>query len=172
MASQKDKVDFFDPSHITEPVQKAREFGINDGNPHATSDRDKWAYTTTDGDPCKWNAHVTNEKEIELQFVPLDHNIPEEHLCDGVLYTKGKERVIFIELKSGEKRWIQKGIEQLKNTLSYLDEDFINSEERVVMAYLCNSSHPHFAFSHRKEMQEFRNSERVRLYIQRDIDKF
>lgn len=172
MASQKDKVDFFDPSHITEPAQKAREFGINDGNPHATSAHDKWAYTTTDGESCKWNAYVINEKEVELQFIPLDHNIAEEHLCDGVLYTKRKERVAFIELKCGEKRWIQQGIKQLKNTLSYLDDDFINSEGRVVMAYLCNSSHPNFAFSHRKEMQEFRNSERVRLYIQRNIDKF
>ena len=96
-------MDFFNPSHIPEPAQKAREFGINDGNPHATSNRDKWAYTTTDGESCKWNAHVTNEKEVELQFVPLDHNITEAvsytHLLDLTIILKGQHTtIVFVSI--------------------------------------------------------------------------
>ena len=161
--------DFFDPKLRVEDPRTESLFGINDGDPDAKSKEQRRAYTLSEGDG--WNACVHNKHQAQLQFTPLDHNVPLDGLCDGILYTceEYTDLLIFIELKSRGKRWIQEGIEQLKKTISIYQagEGCRRFNERK--AYLCNNRHPHFQFSQKEEMQRFKHETSMRLHIERDI---
>lgn len=164
-----EKISFFDMRWIQESPRIDTQFGINDGDAHAERNEEKRAFTTTEGDQQRWNALVTNDHATELQFTPIDHNLPEEGLCDGLLYATNRDCLFFIELKTGEKRWIPRGIMQLEKSISLFKSLHKLKEFKLIRAYLCNNSHPHFQSSKREEMQRFRDKNGVRLIIQREI---
>ncbi len=162
-------VDFFDSQLLVEDPRTESLFGINDGDPDAKSKELRRAYTLSEGDG--WNAIVHNKDQAQLQFTPLDHNVPLDGLCDGILYTceEPSSQLVFIELKSKGKRWIQEGIGQLKKTISIYQSGEGCRRFSKCKAYLCNNRHPHFQYSQKEEMQRFKNETSMRLYIERDI---
>lgn len=167
--TQTSEADFFDPELLVEDPRSEVLFGINDGDPSATSRDQRRAYTISEG--SGWNATVHNKQQVKLQFTPLDHNVQLDGLCDGILYTCGESssQLIFIELKSKGKRWIQEGVEQLKKTISIYKAGEGCREFSEYKAYLCNNRHPHFQFSKKEEMQKFRQETSMRLYIEQQI---
>lgn len=162
-------VDFFDSQLLVEDPRTESLFGINDGDSDAESKELRRAYTLSEGDG--WNAIVHNKNQAQLQFTPLDHNVPLDGLCDGILYTceESSSQLVFIELKSKGKRWIQEGIGQLKKTISIYQAGEGCRRFSKCKAYLCNNRHPHFPFSQKEEMQRFKQETSMRLYIERDI---
>ena len=162
-------IDFFASAYITESARTDALFGICDDT--------HLAYSTISGNPDEWGAIVSNPKNMMTQFVPIDHNIivhddngNEISQCDGMLYTQGKEWIAFVELKDVRKGWKRKPYEQLESTISlFLD----NHDYRIFTkryAYAVNKRHPHFAFSHKDEMQHFYQQYKFRLLYQRNID--
>ena len=162
-------VDFFDSQLLVEDPRTESLFGINDGDSDAESKELRRAYTLSEGDG--WNAIVHNKDQAQLQFTPLDHNVPLDGLCDGILYTceEPSSQLVFIELKSKGKRWIQEGIGQLKKTISIYQAGDGCRRFSKCKAYLCNNRHPHFQYSQKEEMQRFKQETSMRLYIERDI---
>ena len=162
-------VDFFDSQLLVEDPRTESLFGINDGDSDAESKELRRAYTLSEGDG--WNAIVHNKDQAQLQFTPLDHNGPLDGLCDGILYTceEPSSQLVFIELKSKGKRWIQEGIGQLKKTISIYQAGEGCRRFSKCKAYLCNNRHPHFQYSQKEEMQRFKQETSMRLYIERDI---
>ena len=162
-------VDFFDSQLLVEDPRTESLFGINDGDSDAESKELRRAYTLSEGDG--WNAIVHNKDQAQLQFTPLDHNVPLDGLCDGILYTceEPSSQRVFIELKSKGKRWIQEGIGQLKKTISIYQAGEVCRRFSKCKAYLCNNRHPHFQYSQKEEMQRFKQETSMRLYIERDI---
>ena len=162
-------VDFFDSQLLVEDPRTESRFGINDGDSDAESKELRRAYTLSEGDG--WNAIVHNKDQAQLQFTPLDHNVPLDGLCDGILYTceEPSSQLVFIELKSKGKRWIQEGIGQLKKTISIYQAGEGCRRFSKCKAYLCNNRHPHFQYSQKEEMQRFKQETSMRLYIERDI---
>lgn len=162
-------VDFFDSQLLVEDPRTESLFGINDGDSDAESKELRRAYTLSEGDG--WNAIVHNKNQAQLQFTPLDHNVPLDGLCDGILYTceESSSQLVFIELKSKGKRWIQEGIGQLKKTISIYQAGEGCRRFSKCKAYLCNNRHPHFQYSQKEEMQRFKQETSMRLYIERDI---
>ncbi len=162
-------VDFFDSQLLVEDPRTESLFGINDGDSDAESKELRRAYTLSEGDG--WNAIVHNKDQAQLQFTPLDHNVPLDGLCDGILYTceEPSSQLVFIELKSKGKRWIQEGIGQLKKTISIYQAGEGCRRFSKCKAYLCNNRHPHFQYSQKEEMQRFKQETSMRLYIERDI---
>lgn len=167
--SMQERVNFFDEQWVKEPARTDRQFGVNDGNAHAQNNDEKMARTTIDGDSQMWNALVINDHAVKLQFIPIDHNLDGDGLCDGLIYSKSQDIIIFIELKTGEKSWITKGIKQLEKCISLFIANHDIKEFKQVKAYLCNNSHPNFQTSKREVMQQFRNRNKVRLNIEREI---
>ena len=162
-------VDFFDSQLLVEDPRTESLFGINDGDSDAELKELRRAYTLSEGDG--WNAIVHNKDQAQLQFTPLDHNVPLDGLCDGILYTceEPSSQLVFIELKSKGKRWIQEGIGQLKKTISIYQAGEGCRRFSKCKAYLCNNRHPHFQYSQKEEMQRFKQETSMRLYIERDI---
>ena len=162
-------VDFFDSQLLVEDPRTEYLFGINDGDSDAELKELRRAYTLSEGDG--WNAIVHNKDQAQLQFTPLDHNVPLDGLCDGILYTceEPSSQLVFIELKSKGKRWIQEGIGQLKKTISIYQAGEGCRRFSKCKAYLCNNRHPHFQYSQKEEMQRFKQETSMRLYIERDI---
>ena len=162
-------IDIFDPELLVEEPRSEDLFGVNDGDSNAPAKELRRAYTTTVGDDS-WNAIVHNASRKTLQFVPVDHNVEMDALCDGILYEHlANAQLVFIELKGGRKDWIQQGIEQLKRTINASMASIKSIGFTRCEAYLCNNRHPHFAYSHIEVMQRFRNETSVRLYIQQAI---
>lgn len=167
---RKERIDFLDERWRTEDAHSERSFGINDGEPTAASQEGRRAYTTIDGNKNKWNAIVSNESERRLQFIPLDHNVTLDGLCDGLLYTTDDDSyLLFVELKSKAKEWIQEGINQLEKTIALCKDDDNLLKYNYRKAYLCNNRHPHFPHSQKEEMQRFKNETSFRLHIEQKI---
>lgn len=168
-----EKVDFFSDDLFREQPRNDTLFGINDAVEEGL--RGGMAYTTTKN-PSSWNATVDNGGRKDVVFQPLDHNMEVKSangdaysLCDGMLFTEQYGELAFVELKNKDKDWLQKSIEQLRSTIT-----LFNANHNLVQfgrreAYAANSRHPQFMYSHRTEMQEFRNATRFRLYIQAKI---
>ncbi len=135
-------VDFFNTS-CKESTRKDRSFGICDDQ-----DGEK-AYTDT-SDKSKWIAKVKNSNCIEVEFTAIDNCIEimkegteqQESSCDGML-TFG-ESIYLVELKNKQKRWIPKAIEQLENTIKFINENHSLDKYRYKRAYACNKKHPSF----------------------------
>lgn len=166
-------LDVFAEDLCTEPPRTQSIFGINDGEPDAPSPELRRAYTTSEGND--WNAIVDNAVGKTLQFIPLDHNVTLgeillDGLSDGLLYTtEDSSYIAFIELKSKGKRWIQEGIEQLEKTITRYQNGSNPKQFAHRCAYLCNNRHPHFHYSHKQEMQRFRDKTSFRLHIAQKI---
>ena len=160
-------INFFDSKYLTEPARTDSEFGICDNG--------RLAFTTKQGDPVKWIALVSNEKQNTLQFVPVDHNIvvynikgEEISQCDGMLYAEGNLWLAFVELKD-KTRLRHKPYEQLESTIQLFlaNHDYKLFRKRFV--YAVNRKHPQFAHSRKDEMQTFHDKYKFRLLYQRDI---
>lgn len=163
-------IDIFDPELLVEEPRSEVLFGINDGDSNATTKELRRAYTTITVGADSWNAIVHNASRRSLQFVPVDHNVEMDALCDGILYEcVANAQLVFIELNEGRKDWIQQGVEQLRRTINASKGSIRSIGFARCEAYLCNSRHPHFAYSHKEVMQRFRNETSVRLYIQQVI---
>ena len=163
-------IDFFDSKYLTEPAQANRLFGVCDNG--------SLAYTITSGEPTKWIAVVTNDRQKTMQFVPIDHNIvvhnkkgEEISQCDGMLYDKDYSWIAFVELKEVRKLKKKKPYEQLESTVKLFlaNHDYKLFGNRY--AYVANrKQRSPFAYSYKDEMQTFRNRYRFRLLYQRDIN--
>lgn len=170
------KANFFASVYQREQVRTDACFGINDAFEESENNDKGMAYTTIDGTREGWNAIVENPDCKDVTLTPLDHNIiihptPSEtySLCDCMLYNK--EWIAFVELKikgSGDS-WIQKMISQLQSTIDLFcaNHDYHNYRFRV--AYAANKKHPSFHYSHRIQMNEFRNKTHFRLLITNKI---
>ena len=132
-------INFFDSKYLTEPARTDSEFGICDNG--------RLAFTTKQGDPVKWIALVSNEKQNTLQFVPVDHNIvvynikgEEISQCDGMLYAEGNLWLAFVELKD-KTRLRHKPYEQLESTIQLFlaNHDYKLFRKRFVYAVNRNS---------------------------------
>lgn len=163
-------IDIFDPDLLVEEPRSEVLFGVNDSDSNAPAKELRRAYTTTTNGDASWNAIVHNASHRNLQFVPVDHNVDMDALCDGILYEcVTNAQFIFVELKGSRKDWIQQGVEQLKRTINASMGSIKSIGFTRCEAYLCNNRHPHFAYSHKEVMQRFRNETSVRLYIQQAI---
>jgi hypothetical protein len=128
----------------------------------------------------EYNAYVKNEEGRDIYFVPLDKNIPcfredgnMESLCDALLIACRPEETYdfyLVELKAVRNDWIPDGISQLKQSISKLKESYSLSSLTGKRAYLSNSKHPNFHYSHKEEMQRFRNETGFRLFIEATIN--
>ncbi len=163
------EIDFFAADIFREEPRTDNIFGINDAIQEG--DHNGMAYTTTDTDN-KWNATVKNENYRPVTFEPLDHNIDvkdennnQYSLCDGMLYTDNNDDLIFVELKDQDKDWISKDIMQLESTIKLFTANHDYKDWKRRSAFAANSKHPQFKFSHRTEMQEFKNATHFSLRI-------
>lgn len=87
--------------------------------------------------------------------------------CDAMVrYT---ENLIFIELKEVRTDWIKGGIAQLKETILYFKTNQKLGVYSKKRAFLANRKHPHFKFSHKENMQKFKNETGFRLIIHNKI---
>lgn len=166
-------VDFFAEEHQKEPVRRDPLFGINDGIEEGANKG--YAYTTTIGESSVWNAVVINESALEVQFIPLDHNIvlhpiPDEtfSLCDGMLYHASW--MAFVELKVKKGAWISEAIAQLKSTIDLFVHSHDAKRYKRRIAYAANRKFPRFSISHKSEMLEFHQKTGFRLLIQNTIE--
>lgn len=131
-------VDFFDPALQSEAPRRDRTFGINDGPSDAPSQRQRRAYTTT-SDEANWGARVHNDREREVHFTPIDHNVPVDGLCDGMLYTmEDGGELLFVELKDRSRGWITQGVQQLERTIDLYHASDSHLRFARCHAYLCN----------------------------------
>lgn len=162
-------INFFDATYNTEVPRKDSSFGVCDNG--------RLAYTTVDGDEDDWGGVVRNVNELELQFVPVDHNIvvrnkdgQEISQCDGMLYSTNNAIWLgFLELKDVRKRLGSKASEQLASTIQLFLDNPDHRAYRKRYAYVVNKSHPVFAASRKQEMQDFYNKYKFRLLYLREI---
>ena len=125
-------------------------------------------------DEKDWIAVVHNEEQKEVIFTAIDNcidirrsNGDKESSCDAMLtYT---DNIDFVELKVVRKDWINKGIGQLSKTIQTFVANHDLTAYNKKRAFLANKKHPHFHFSHKEEMQEFKKELKVRLIIQNTI---
>ncbi len=108
------------------------------------------AYSTS-SDPAKWIATVVNADRGDVVFTPIDNCLlfiqagtkaNEESTCDGML-TKG-EKLHLVELKEriDPDAAMEKGIDQLRNTIKLLKAKENISAYTDRKAHVCNRLHP------------------------------
>lgn len=152
------KVNFLSRTYRCEAVKRDKVIGICDPEGELP------AYTTTavnSGE--KWIATIQNVKSIDIQFVPVDKNIPiyrsngeMESSCDGmILYGKN---ICFVELKDVRiGGWLSEAISQLITTIEIFNQNHNYRDFEKRYAYPANCRHPQFQSSCREQLQEFRN---------------
>ncbi len=163
-------IDILDVKYYTEAEQDTVCIGICDGVNEIP------AYTTLQNE-SSWDACIHNKEQNIFRFVPVDHNIPivtpqgeKKKRCDGMIIMPSKSTLIFVELKNRHTGgWIPEGLKQLEATISYFYEKYTERSFVHRKAYLCNSIHPRFSYSHREQMQEFYSKYKFRIFIQYDI---
>lgn len=164
------KVNFLKQEYRTEPEQVRERVGIVDG------DNGKPAYTTDDRS-MRWIATIDNEQHRRFVFVPVDNNIPiyksngkdMESRCDGMLLCFEIGMIAFVELKDVKTGGTGDAIEQLRNTVRLFSLNHLIDVYKIRRAYAANVAHPTFAFSRRREIQEFKNKLGFVLYPQAKI---
>lgn len=121
-----------------------------------------------------WIAIVQNEEQKKVLFTAIDNcidirrsNGDKESSCDAMLTYAGN--IDFVELKVVRKDWITKGIRQLAKTIQIFGTNYDLASYRKKRAFLANKKHPHFHFSHKEEMNQFKKELQVRLIIQNKI---
>ncbi|MEM9885152.1 MAG: hypothetical protein AAF849_04610 [Bacteroidota bacterium] len=154
-------IDFFRKECVVEI--DAKQFGICDDNDKLP------AYPDTDN-ADNWIAIVQNENQKTIQFIAIDNCIPiwrakgeMESRCDGMLFYE--DNIDFVELKVVRNKWIQNGIIQLRITITNFLNVYEIDEFKRKRAFLTNSKHPQFKFSHKEQMQKFKQETGFRLVI-------
>ncbi|HPS72463.1 MAG TPA: hypothetical protein PLM70_09430 [Bacteroidales bacterium] len=159
-------INFFDEQYICELPRTDQIFGLCD---HGTL-----AYSDTTNNHA-WIAKVINPDHLEVLFTPIDHNIVvydngnELSQCDGMLTYNTNTSIIFVELKTSPKEWIQDAINQLKSTISIFKENHSLEAFNIKHAYAVNKKHPNFHYSKKGEMSAFKYETGFHLYIQAEI---
>ena len=141
-------INFFDEDCTEETT--APLFGICD------EESGRAAYIDTENEDI-WLAEVTNKEEKKVAFVAIDNCIEvlEENgdmakRCDGLLVYE--QNLVFVELKRVRKNWVKDGVEQLKATIAHFKENSDESDFSRKRAFLANSKHPQFKYSHKQAM--------------------
>ena len=161
------KVNFFEDKYIREVYKNDLEFGLCDDG--------SLAYSNI-SDQDSWIATVINNEKKDILFTPVDHNIivkvdgDELSQCDGMLTLKEGHKLIFVELKIGQKGWIQEALEQLKSTICLFKKNHSIDIYSLRLAYAVNRRHPSFQYSKKNDMLEFKNETGFRLLIQANIN--
>lgn len=122
---------------------------------------------------------VVNDLRENVEFIPVDHNIPlkriddsDDEICDVLLVTGN--RLSFIEIKDVRDGWRPKAKSQVESTIKHFDVHHSN-DRRKRQAFLCNVSknleYKHnFIFVSEKEVkEEFFTNYKARLYISNDV---
>lgn len=147
-------VNFFE-TDCKEESRNEKQFGICDDQ-NGTK-----AYTDT-SDSTKWIAKVTNVKEIDVSFTPIDNCIivlkegtkDKESSCDGMLTFT--QNLYLVELKKqGTGGWISDAKGQLENTIKLISENHDLSNFRYKKAFACNRKHPSFTVIDTAERKSF-----------------
>jgi hypothetical protein len=147
-------VNFFE-TDCKEESRNEKQFGICDDQ-NGTK-----AYTDT-FDSTKWIAKVTNVKEIDVSFTPIDNCIivlkegtkDKESSCDGMLTFA--QNLYLVELKKqGTGGWISDAKGQLENTIKLISENHDLSNFRYKKAFACNRKHPSFTVIDTAERKSF-----------------
>ena len=164
------EIDFFkDEESIAE-----RCFGICDDPDVSTKTP---AYVNTNiSEKERWGAVVNNNTNVAINFIAVDNKIEirrangkTENRCDAMLHNP--KNIIFIELKNQRARWIERAVrEQLQTTIDIFRQNYDMMQFECRRAYVCNVRYPNFTFSHKQMAQQFYQKNKVRLYIQREID--
>ncbi len=163
-------VDFFkDEKSIAEKC-----FGICDDRDERTKTP---AYVNTNiSEKEKWGTVVNNKTNVAINFIAVDNKIEikrangeTENRCDAMLHNP--KNIIFIELKNQRASWIEHAVqEQLQTTIDIFKQNHDMMQFECRRAYVCNVRYPYFAYSHKQMAQQFYQKNKVRLYIQREID--
>ena len=164
-------INFFDANCQSQTNQP--KFGLCDD---PNKDKDP-AYIDT-VDCSKWIAIVENNQEIEVIFTAIDNcieilrsNGERENRCDGMLTYNN--HIIFVELKtrkSKNSKWVGKGEEQLKNTISVFIANHDLEIYKSKKAYIANNKKPTFQSSQITRMDKFKDETGFRLIIQNTIE--
>jgi hypothetical protein len=125
----------------------------------------------------KWIAIVENTNNIEITFTAIDNcikirraNGEMDNRCDGMLTYQNN--IIFVELKERNYRnkiWIDEGDQQLRKTISVFVANYDLADYKSKKAYIANRKKPYFQYSHKDQMQKFRNDTGFRLIIEQSI---
>lgn len=127
-----------------------------------------------DENPELWIAVVLNDNQKNITLTAIDNcieilreNGEMESSCDGMLTYDSD--IDFFELKVKRENWIQGGIQQLVITVGIFFENNNIADYRRKRAFLANKKHPQFKFSHKEDMQKFKNRTGIRLIITNEI---
>lgn len=135
------------------------------------------AYVNTNvSDMDSWGAVVLNKTNADVYFIAVDNKIvirrsngDMENRCDAMLHND--KNIIFIELKDQWERWIEHAVQdQLQTTIDVFKQYYDIMQFECRRAYVCNLRHPFFSYSHKQLSQQFFQKNKVRLYIQREIE--
>lgn len=150
-------IDFFDSKYIPacEKTRKERKFGICDSS--------MGAYTSLDGN---YDCLVINKHQKDIQFIPIDHNIPffdkngkQLSSCDGMLYNADYryEFIVFIELKSGtnKRNWRSDAINQLLSTVRVFICNHDPNKFNKKKCYASNAVHQIIGKVYQNELNDF-----------------
>lgn len=153
------QVDFF---KFSEKVTPIKEFGLVDNAPVEIN------YDETQKD-C-WNAIVECNNRGDYLFAPLDKKLKitdtlgnEESLCECLLHTE--KTISFIELKARDKKYTQKAISQLENTLRLFKQNHSIDEFTFRKAFICNRKRPHYNSAKNSICADFAARNKVSLHI-------
>ncbi len=165
------KVNFLAQEHRREPLKSDLLLGICDPV------GERCAYSTTEHGEDKWCAKIHNPDQKSMFFVAIDKNIiirkdngDLESTCDGMIFVPETREISFVELKDYRVGGaIADAERQLLSTISYFLANHNYEDFHSRRAYICNPHHPHFAFSARERISEFRKKTHFRLMPQATI---
>ncbi len=165
------KVNFLAQEHRREPMKSDLLLGLCD------PEGEQCAYSTTEHGIDKWCATIHNPNQKSLFFVAIDKNIlirkengDLESTCDGMIFIPETREISFVELKDYRVGGALADAErQLLSTISFFLANHNYEDFHSRKAYICNPHHPHFAFSARERICEFRKKTHFRLMPQATI---
>ena len=154
-------INYFHPSYKREEPRTDAKFGIGDDG--------KLAFTTFDEE--KTVVEVWNEARRSVQFTPIDHNVVvmengnERSQCDGMLHIPATMELIFVEMKTGERKWVTEAVEQLESTINHFAANHVVTDFKKRSAYAANNRYPYFQSSKMEMCEAFRARPKFRLNI-------
>ena len=162
------KINFLAKEHWREPLKRDILLGLCD------PEGERCAYSTTEHGREKWCATVHNPNRKTMCFVAIDKNMDIrkengdlESTCDGMIYIPKTREISFVELKDYRVGGaLAEAEKQLMSTLRYFLFNHNYKDFHSRNAYICNPHHPHFAFSARDRISEFRKKTHFRLMPQ------
>ncbi|MFT3737939.1 MAG: hypothetical protein QM786_04220 [Breznakibacter sp.] len=167
--SKTKNMSFFDSKN--QYVSTKRTFGLCDDEPPPH----KPAYLD-ENDGSKWIAIVSNDTQIEVKFVALDHCVKllkpdgkkEDRCSDGLL--EYDTTIIFVELTTAtHKNWKSDKDEQLRITISHFEKTKESSQYETKKAYIANSNFRILRPSYQARMDKFLNDTGYDLRIENRI---